>query len=162
MPKRQYSPISVEELAKKMEKWENPHDMVEELGKDLKCRFDLENFEQSEDHYNKELKGLTGCVQLENDLTICGITSGGDWEHPVYFIVYWDGNKLRGYVPTDGNPWNTTTKKAYGNDDNADLKNAKKRWKEIFNDAEEVDSCDFSFDGKLIKADILARFEKKE
>ena len=38
----------------------------------------------------------------------------------MFFIIYWDGKKLRAYVPTDGNPWNTDTKEAYGNDEEKD------------------------------------------
>jgi len=160
---RKFAIITTDDLRKKIEeRWKNDnHQMVEDLQDDLKCKFDLENFEDGENHYNKELAGLTGCVTLSNGLTLCGMTAGGDWEHPVYFLVYWDGKKLRAYVPTDGNPWNTTTKQAYGNDAPADAKNAKKRYPGQYDDAEEDDDFegDFGFDGKAILADILERIE---
>ena len=33
----------------------------------------------------------------------------------MYWIIYFDGNQLRAYIPTDGNTWNTDNKRAYGN-----------------------------------------------
>jgi hypothetical protein len=42
--------------------------------------------------------------------------AGGDWECPVCFFVYYDGSKLRGYVPLKGNSINRDTKMAFGNE----------------------------------------------
>ena len=39
----------------------------------------------------------------------------GDWEIPVYFMVYYDGKKIRVYVPTVGNTWRQDLKQALGN-----------------------------------------------
>ena len=49
------------------------------------------------------------------------IRAGGDWETPLACVVYFDGRKLRGYVPKDGNSYNHARKAAFGNrdDDNA-------------------------------------------
>lgn len=41
--------------------------------------------------------------------------AAGDWEAPVYFIVYYDGKKIRVYVPHKGNTWRSDTKQALGN-----------------------------------------------
>lgn len=84
--------------------------------KDLnKVNFDTENTEYKEgEGYNE---GITGFRTLPNGLTILGVTAGGDWESPLYYIIYYDGKGLRGYIPTKGNPWNTITKAAYGNDE---------------------------------------------
>lgn len=60
--------------------------------------------------------GTTGFHTLPNGLTFLGITAGGDWETPLFYIIYWDGDKLRAYVPTDGNHWNTDTNTAYGSE----------------------------------------------
>jgi hypothetical protein len=93
-----------------------------------------------------------------------GIWAGGDWECPVAFIIYWDGSKLRAYVPTDGNSWNTDTKRAYGNEekDGEDLKNMKKRWPEQYAEVEEADGGNApEFNWELIFADIQARIIKK-
>lgn len=60
-------------------------------------------------------KSFVGFHTLPNGLTYFGVSCGGDWETPLVYIVYWDGRQLRGYVPEDGNFWNTDTKAAYGN-----------------------------------------------
>lgn len=130
--------------------------ILDGLGKDIKVSFDLENTRVGEEGEGD----ITGFRTLPNGLTYYGIISGGDWEHPVFWMVYWDGKRLRGYVPTEGNPWNTTTKQAYGNDDGADLKNARKRYPGRFEDADhEVDQGDFAFDFAAIVKDIEERFQ---
>jgi len=130
--------------------------LVNKLGKDIKVKFDCENFShENEDDESK----ILGYHTLDNDLTFCGMSAGGDWERPVYFIVYWDGKKLRGYVPTDGNCWNTSTRQAYGNDEDADFKNAKKRWPVAFAEEDSgdiVDCVDYNEDEML--KDIRERF----
>jgi hypothetical protein len=45
------------------------------------------------------------------------IRTGGDWETPLIAIIYFDGKKLRGYVPKNGNTYNHKTKAAFGNND---------------------------------------------
>lgn len=164
---RTFAPITIDDLEKKI--WERlgadgfiDEDLIKErLGKDLKVKFSFENFEcPGPNAYGKG--SLLGFKTLSNGMTYCGMSAGGDWEYPVFFIVYWDGKKLRGYVPTDGNPWNTTTKEAYGNKDVEDLKNAKKRWPEAYKDAESIDSSDFEADDKLMLEDILGRITPQE
>ena len=76
----------------------------------------------------KDLNSITGPCTLDNGMSIIGVQCGGDWEYPVYFIIYWDGKSLRGYIPTDGNPWNTDDKIAYGNNAESDAKNVEKRF----------------------------------
>ena len=157
---RVFSPITKEELRAKVEKAFgeriSPSLLREKLGKDLKVEFDFENFECREDDFGPD--GLMGLQSWPNGLTFLGMAAGGDWEHPVYFVVYWDGKRLRGYVPTAGNPWNTTTKKAYGNDAKADLANAKKRWPDSYAFCEEVEPSDFDFSPVVIKEDLENRF----
>ena len=41
----------------------------------------------------------------------------GDWEWPVLVAFYWDGKRLRGLAPRDGNVWNPKNGKAIGNYD---------------------------------------------
>lgn len=154
---RYFAPITIPDLQAKVEKAfvdedpNNPyihrrdafshHVMQEKLGKDLKVGFDYENFE------------IVGYKTLANGLTYLECYAGGDWEHPVTFIIYWDGKKLRGYVPMEGNPWNTDTKQAYGNDEEADLKNARKRWPDCPDD---LDGW-FDTDAVEIQKDIHTR-----
>ena len=86
--------------------------LTPQIEKDLaKCQFDTENVMCC-----PRDNSMTGYHTLRNGLTYLGIFAGGDWEQGVFFIIYWDGKKLRAYVPTKGNPYNHTTKEAYGND----------------------------------------------
>ena len=122
---RKFEPIAEDELKLKLEQLDGDgdsegidivvlHDYVSE---DLKVSFDLENYfyEIADDLYGKN--HLIGIRTLPNMLTFLGVMSGGDWEYPVFWIVYWDGNRLRGYVPTEGNVFNRKTKEAVGNAD---------------------------------------------
>jgi hypothetical protein len=101
--------------------------LTPQIEKDYKkVDFDTENMEW---HVGEGYAGgITGFRTLSNGRAILGITSGGDWECPVYHIIYWDGTQLRGYVPTDGNPWNTQTNMAYGNDEMNDETNCQQRF----------------------------------
>lgn len=145
---RYFQPITVADLKEKVIKAfdGNFQVMLDKLSNDIKVQFDLENI-------NSSSTKLIGCHTLPNGLTFLGCSAGGDWEHPVFFIVYWDGKKIRGYVPTEGNPWNTTTKEAYGNNEDADEKNAQKRWPD---DPYDGDFSIYQNDAK-IKQDIMAR-----
>ena len=80
-----------------------------------KINFDLENLMTAPrdlpDH------PLIGVQTLDNGFTFVGCHCGGDWELPVFAIVYWDGKTFRGYVPEDGNTFNPKTRTAYGSED---------------------------------------------
>lgn len=72
---------------------------------------------------------IVGFHRLDNQFAFLGVEAGGDWQYPVFFIIYWDGKELRGYIPKDGNSWNTGTMEAYGNNAEKDAQNAKKRFR---------------------------------
>jgi len=55
-------------------------------------------------------------LTLENGLSVLEIWSGGDWEISLHYIIYYDGEKLRAYIPVDGNTYNKTFNSAFGND----------------------------------------------
>jgi hypothetical protein len=127
--------------------WFDPYELPDQISDDIsKVEFDFENYEIENDPGYGAYKGLTGWQVHPNGLPFLGVQAGGDWEYPVFFIVYWDGKKLRGYIPKDGNIWNTDTKKAYGNDDTSwgvddaaeprDGINLKKRFPDIFDEHE--------------------------
>lgn len=160
---RFFVPISKEELSEKV--WiiatdeDNnfePYNLLGYIRKDIKVDFSTENF-----YYEKEkfIKFDLGINILDNGLTCWIMRSGGDWEAPVYFIVYWDGKNIRGYVPKDGNPWNTDTKQAYGNDEESDLINCKKRYGRVPEDGDVSSWVDFDED--LIIKDIKNRILRK-
>jgi len=115
--------------------------ITKRIEEDLKkVEFDEENMEWEAKEVDEDGKKVIGFHTLANGLTFLGIQAGGDWESPLVYILYYDGTKLRGYIPTDGNTWNTKNKKAYGNDDEdeeaVDSKNAKERFGvEDFRDA---------------------------
>lgn len=124
--------------------------------KDVKVEVDTENF--GIDY--SEIRPILGFFVLDNGFVGYGVYAGGNWEHPVYAVLYLYKSKIRAYVPTEGNPWNTDTNQAYGNDDAADLKNARKRYPEQFKDTPddyEIDVGDFSFELEKITKDIVDR-----
>jgi hypothetical protein len=131
--------------------------LMDAIDDDIKVGFDTENFDYE---HSKQLLGtdLVGLQEWDNGLTFLGIVAGGDWENALFFIVYWDGSRLRGYVPTDGNPWNTKTMKAYGNDQDdqeTDVANARKRYPEDkWEDNDEI-QADIEWD--KVGADIKGR-----
>jgi len=105
----------------------NPYELPKKVEEDIgKVNFDFENWEAAAPGYCN-CGDIMGYRVAPNGLPFLGVTAGGDWEYPVFFIIYWDGKKLRGYVPTDGNMWNTDTKEAYGNGEDDGL-NMAKRW----------------------------------
>ncbi len=130
------------------------HNLTSTVEKDLgKVNFTAENTYYE---FHADNSPMEGFHQLDNGLTFLGVTCGGDWETPVYFILYWDGAKIRGYIPTDGNPWNRTTKKAFGNDNKADLADAMLQFPHENWDKEYYDN-DIDHDWDKIKEDILGR-----
>ena len=109
-----------------------------------KIQFDLEN-------YDIDPEGLAGFNKI-GDLSYLGVIAGGDWEMPIFFILYLDHNKqLRGYVPTDGNVFNKPMKSAYGNNDEEDEREVKKLGFETYDDMD--------FDWNKIEEDIKNRIQ---
>ena len=87
--------------------------------------------------------------------------AGGDWECPVCFFVYFDGNKFRGYVPLKGNALNRNEKHAFSGGGNEP--DAKFVQKELGIGYEEADhmcgDIDYNVDACL--EDFLSRVEVK-
>jgi hypothetical protein len=140
---------------------------IDKIHEDIsKVDFDFENlFYRSEDNFRGE--NIVGPQFLDN-FSFIGCNAGGDWEHPVYFIIYLDkdGKTLRGYVPKDGNSYNYNTKAALGNDEDEDLEFLKKFFKnkdKTITDEElnyvRYDDGDCMFDFELILKDIKNRIE---
>ena len=96
------------------------------------------------DHENWETKTWWDCpeaaqyldVQTIDGITFCGVITGGDWEWPLYEILYWDGERIRPYVPIRGNLINPYSLCAFGSEGDRfgdylkDLTDAGKRMKE--------------------------------
>ena len=80
---------------KKSENW---------IKKDFKgIRFNWENYD------------IVGDVRTTKGIPYQLFNAHGDWEIPVYFMVYYDGKRIRVYVPTVGNTWRHDLKQALGN-----------------------------------------------
>lgn len=99
--------------------------LTPQVEKDLgKVSFDTENITSFADKGAGDGFGfgpIVGFQELDNGFVYLGCAAGGDWEQPIFFIIYWDGKKLRGYIPEDGNPYNKKTKTAFNNDTEADV-----------------------------------------
>ena len=126
---------------------------------------DLAKVEFTPENEDVDQKGL---VTLPNGLTVLFIRTGGDWELPFVYIIYYDGSCLRAYIPEDGNPWNTSVNSAYGNHqykenvktgEETDTENVKKRgFKcEISKDGNEDFLDEVELDYALILQDIQKR-----
>lgn len=129
-PKKPESKKSNQRLASKIKDKVAFLNLVEEqifervgiLGKDLeKVNFDFENCSCEVEDFS-EYKDILGYRKI-GDFEFCGCYAGGDWEYPVFFLIYLDqdGKTLRGFIPREGNSWNYNTKFALGNDEEQDL-----------------------------------------
>lgn len=120
------------------------YDFQKSIEKDLTVRFDWENF----DYSTKTLNGVTrrkrwwGIKSIYYFPFLC-CYAGGDWEYPVFFIIYLDGkNKIRAYVPRDGNVYDEETNQAYSND------------------SKSINDLDYDFNA--IRRDIIKHFSISE
>ena len=96
------------------------HALTTQIIADIECvRFCAENIDCFKCYPFHCGEPLLGFHTLSNGLTFLGVMAGGDWEQPIFFIIYYD-DELRAYVPEDGNVWNTDTNEAYGNDNKKD------------------------------------------
>lgn len=92
-----------------------------ETDKDFLVDFDCENISAEEDYLtlvpsHGNISEILGFHE-EGGFCWLGVNAGGDWEEPVFFIVYYDGKKFRGYVPLVGNTFNSMNMCALGNND---------------------------------------------
>lgn len=131
------------------------------LGEDLsKVNFDFENCSCTTGEYPM-YGDLLGYNKIGN-FEFCGCAAGGDWEYPVFFLVYLDkdGKTLRGFVPKEGNAWNYDTKEALGNDEEVDAEFLIKALKiEVDEDQDASEYGDELINVDLLKETIASRFE---
>lgn len=100
---------------------ENPK-IEKDLSKIMFCNEDYliskrEILESNEADYPYNLVGIN---TLENGFTFLGCIVGGDWEEPLFHIIYWDGKSFRGYIPAYGNIYNLDFKTAFGSECDSD------------------------------------------
>ena len=61
-----------------------------------------------------EIGALKGFYELESGVSVIGMELGQVEHHPVYAVMYHDGQEFRGYIPREGNVYNRETKAAFG------------------------------------------------
>lgn len=100
------------------------------------------------------------------ELTCLACMAGGDWQEPVFFIIYWDGKDFRGYIPKDGNLWNYKYNFAIGDGEDGEdfefLKSLNPSFVEIDSDGDgwRVDNLyDLMRDEEKMKIDIVNRIQ---
>lgn len=59
---------------------------------------------------------MLGLQTINNDYTFFGFEIGGDWEYPLFAIIYYDGEKIRAYIPNCGNVVNLDFNCALGSE----------------------------------------------
>lgn len=159
--------ISEDELRQKLEKIGIPQNgfygLPDSIKKDLsKVIFDFENTECSQGGGYCGCNDMVGFHTLPNGLAYLGVTAGGDWECPIYFILYYSGKEIRGYIPEDGNIYNKETKTAYGSEMEAfDRKNyTREKWEELQEKFEDgSDNAPSKCDSAKMTQDIMSRIE---
>lgn len=82
---------------------------------DNNIEVDFENFGCGIGKRKYTCYDLEGFNRLDNGFCFLGCHAAGDWEVPVFFIIYWDGNEFRGYIPENGNVYNKDVNSAFGN-----------------------------------------------
>ena len=84
--------------------------------------FDLENAE----YKSQEGVGNWGTLlgpRMFGKVAGIGCFAGGDWEWPIFFVIYLDrdGKTFRSYVPKNGNTYNYELESAFGNNEEKDV-----------------------------------------
>lgn len=91
--------------------------------------------------------------------------AGGDWESPVCFFVYFDGNHFRGYVPLKGNTICRDNNQAFGNDyegeDSTEIKFLKKEFGVKTRDELPIQVTDLDYNVDACLEDFMSRIEIK-
>lgn len=134
--------------------------LTRQIIKDINIKFSNENCGYEKDGLRFE-EEIIGYNTLRNGLTYLGCWSAGDWESPVFYIIYFNGKKLRAYVPKNGNTWNTLTREAYGNNAVKDIKNINERWPEYLEDYDDPDDFEASNAPDWDEKEIIKELEEK-
>ncbi|HEY4514599.1 MAG TPA: hypothetical protein VJJ22_00345 [Candidatus Paceibacterota bacterium] len=84
--------------------------------------FTLENAGCDENEWGGQNWGSLIGARMFGNIPGIGCYAHGDWEYPVFFIIYLDadGKTLRSYLPKKGNVFNPKKKSAFGNNEEDD------------------------------------------
>lgn len=137
----------------------DPYEFPAHINKDLaKIQFDFENYnignaDPSYEKYPTDHEGYNnypcGYELLPNGLPVLFVNAGGDWECPICFCIYWDGKKLRAYIPEDGNVFNKKERCAYGSEEDLDQ----------YEDSDFFQEDDKQGDPEKIRQDVMNRIK---
>lgn len=107
------SPTDYEELIEAYIDIRVAYDGTAPANKDVhKINFDFENYGETDGFYDE---AIANHRQLKDGTALIWCYGGGDWEMPVQFVLYIDPkNKVRAYVPSDGNVYCHKCKCAIG------------------------------------------------
>lgn len=185
-PKRVMNKVSKEELWKKMcesvgmyhfSEWKDEymseftaHDILRKILHeydsvkiDMKSiQVDSENLTcDMNDTFGDDIVGtpMLGLQTINNEYTFFGFELGGDWEYPVFAILYYDGELIRAYIPSCGNVVNLDFNCALGSEIDLDRRDEIK-----FNKFTELYSNIFANNPKrgIFYTDILEDGEQLE
>lgn len=67
-----------------------------------------------------EYLDILGVKQNKNGVHYLGFAIGGDWEVPIFGMIFFNGKELCAYIPKYGNPYNLSNCCAFGNDEDDD------------------------------------------
>lgn len=84
----------------------------------LEVEFDLENWGgvKHHDHDYLGFENLLGLNLTNHGKQFIGMNAGGDWEHPVFFLLYIEGEEIKCYIPKEGNTYNKICMTAFGSE----------------------------------------------
>lgn len=104
----------IDKLKDYVKQWGNPEDFIDPNEDVLEAIVDTVSFTEDPtkesdfdnlrdlDFENIVLIGKSD-IEFTNGAPYMIFYAGGDWQYPVVFMMYHDGNKFRFYVPTKGN-----------------------------------------------------------
>lgn len=105
--------ITMEEFKEKVEAvYEDLFDLIK---RDLNVEFDFENWTIEPNEFTDNGGDLVGYHITDSGVPYLGVLAGGDWEIPVFFIIYYDG-EMKAYIPTAGNIFNNEVMAAFGSE----------------------------------------------
>ncbi len=84
--------------------------MIDVDGENLTCSYD--------DVFGDTVVGkpMLGLQTINDEFTFFGFQMGGDWEYPVFAIIYYNGQDFHIYFPSCGNTVNLDFKCAFGSE----------------------------------------------
>lgn len=106
----------------------NPTDKQKEDLSKIKC-----GYQNITSHENQGWLYTTGLIELRPTYYVYLVEAGFSHEFPVTIALYWDGDSVRFYIPTEGNVFNKEEMRAFNISKDDITVDALKSWKEEIN-----------------------------